>query len=72
MLSDYRFIQSAEMLKPPTPTTAADETLVEYFPHLLLLHNQCKPAEFTPDYIKMMQVIIKSTQEDRFGEAYKS
>lgn len=46
------------MLKPPTPTTAADETLVEYFPHLFLLHNQCKPSEFTPDHIKMMQVCV--------------
>lgn len=56
-----RLIQSAEMLKPPTPTTAADETLVEYFPHLFLLHNQCKPSEFAPDYIKMMQSMYRDS-----------
>ncbi|XP_034256088.1 protein SMG9-like isoform X1 [Thrips palmi] len=56
-----RLIQSAEMLKPPTPTTAADETLVEYFPHLFLLHNQCKPSEFTPDHIKMMQSVYRDS-----------
>lgn len=56
-----RLLQSAEMLKPPTPTTAADETLVEYFPHLFLLHNQCKPSEFTPEHIKMMQSIYRDS-----------
>lgn len=64
-MNGYRLIQSAEMLKPPTPTTAADETLVEYFPHLFLLQNQCKPSEFTPDHIKMMQVCCSFNEKIR-------
>ncbi|XP_075233971.1 nonsense-mediated mRNA decay factor SMG9 isoform X2 [Lycorma delicatula] len=50
-----RFLQSAEMLKPPTPTTSQDEELVEYFPHVLFIQSYAQPSDFTRDRIELMQ-----------------
>lgn len=43
------------MLKPSTPT-AVDEAMVEYFPHIIFLHNKAQPSDFEPRRIKEMQV----------------
>lgn len=52
----YRFLQSAEMLKPPTPTTSQDEELVEYFPHVLFVHSYAQATDFSKERIELMQV----------------
>lgn len=52
-----RFLQSAEMLKPSTPTTSQDEEIIEYFPHLLFLHNQANISDFSPTRVKLMQTV---------------
>jgi len=54
-MSIFRFIQAAEMLKPPTPTMSHDDMLVEYFPHVLFVQNRAMPSEFSPDQVRMMQ-----------------
>jgi len=51
-----RFLQSAEMLKPSTPTTSQDEEIIEYFPHLLFLQNRATTTDFSPAQVKLMQV----------------
>ncbi|XP_046384087.1 protein SMG9-like [Ischnura elegans] len=56
-----RFLLSAEMLKPSTPTTTVDDEIVEYFPHVLFLQNRCHASDFTPSRIKMMQDVLSST-----------
>lgn len=53
-----RFLQTAEMLKPSTPTSV-DETMVEYFPHILFLHNKSQASDFEPRIIKEMQVSVQ-------------
>uniref|UniRef100_A0A1B6E5D5 Protein SMG9 n=1 Tax=Clastoptera arizonana TaxID=38151 RepID=A0A1B6E5D5_9HEMI len=50
-----RFIQTAEMLKPPTPTTSQDEELVEYFPHVMFVHTYANSTDFSSDRVKLMQ-----------------
>ncbi|XP_071441548.1 nonsense-mediated mRNA decay factor SMG9 [Hetaerina americana] len=56
-----RFLLSAEMLKPSTPTTTPDDEIVEYFPHVLFLQNRCQTSDFTPSRLKMMQDVLSST-----------
>lgn len=48
-----RFIQTAEMLKP-TMNTPEDE-YVDYFPHLILLHNKGGMEDFSPKMFNTMQ-----------------
>lgn len=55
-----RFLQTAEMLKPSTPT-ALDEAIVEYFPHIIFLHNKAQPSDFEPRRMKEMQDIYCKT-----------
>lgn len=50
-----RFIQTAEMLKPPTPTTSQDEELVEYFPHVMFVHTNTLSSYFSKDRLQLMQ-----------------
>ncbi|XP_063230147.1 nonsense-mediated mRNA decay factor SMG9 isoform X2 [Bacillus rossius redtenbacheri] len=50
-----RFLQCAEMLKPATPTTSQDEEIIEYFPHVLFLHNRAQPSDFSPRQVQLMQ-----------------
>ncbi|XP_039294175.1 protein SMG9 isoform X1 [Nilaparvata lugens] len=56
-----RFLQSAEMLKPPTPTTSQDEELVEYFPHVLFLHTHAEAADFSNQRLELMQKVYNQT-----------
>ncbi|XP_067011318.2 nonsense-mediated mRNA decay factor SMG9 [Anabrus simplex] len=56
-----RFLHSAEMLKPSTPTTTPDEEIIEYFPHVLFLQNRARPSDFAPRQIKLMQDIYNRT-----------
>lgn len=48
------------MLKPSTPT-AVDEAMVEYFPHIIFLHNKAQPSDFEPRRLKEMQDIYSKT-----------
>lgn len=53
-----RFIQSAEMLKPPTTTSINDSNLLEeYFPHIIFLQNKGQFSDYTPDSVSMMQEV---------------
>lgn len=51
----FRFLQTAEMLKPSTPT-AVDEAMVEYFPHIMFVHNKSPDSDFQPRRIREIQV----------------
>ncbi|KAL0123423.1 hypothetical protein PUN28_005744 [Cardiocondyla obscurior] len=45
-----RFLQTAEMLKPSS-TTIIDQDYVEYYPHMVFLHNKAELQDFTPAII---------------------
>ncbi|XP_046470203.1 nonsense-mediated mRNA decay factor SMG9 isoform X1 [Neodiprion pinetum] len=49
-----RFIQTAEMLKPSS-ASAMDQDFVEYYPHILFLHNKAELQDFMPDSMNMMK-----------------
>lgn len=51
-----RFIQTAEMLKPSS-TSNLDQDYIEYYPHMLFLHNKAEVDDFTPNTLKIMTVI---------------
>nr|CAD7202185.1 unnamed protein product [Timema douglasi] len=55
-----RFLQSAEMLKPSTPTTSQDEEIIEYFPHVMFLQNKSQPTDFSPVQVQLMQNVYNS------------
>ncbi|XP_015224345.2 nonsense-mediated mRNA decay factor SMG9 [Lepisosteus oculatus] len=64
-LSLYRFLQTAEMLKPSTPSASHDssgppgsEEGSEYYPHLVFLQNKAKRDEFCPRNLKKMHMVI--------------
>ncbi|OAD57874.1 Protein SMG9 [Eufriesea mexicana] len=42
-----RFLQTAEMLKPAS-TSNMDQDYVEYYPHIVFLHNKAELQDFTP------------------------
>ncbi|XP_074111432.1 nonsense-mediated mRNA decay factor SMG9 [Cotesia typhae] len=48
-----RFIQTTEMLKPSS-TSNLDQDYIEYYPHMLFLHNKAEVDDFTPDILKIM------------------
>ena len=50
-----RFLQAAEMLKPSS-TTTMDQEYVEYYPHILFLHNKAEVQDFLPTNIELMKV----------------
>ncbi|XP_075046841.1 nonsense-mediated mRNA decay factor SMG9 isoform X1 [Mixophyes fleayi] len=62
----YRFLQTAEMLKPSTPSpshessgsSGADEG-VEYYPHMVFLQNKAKREDFCPRTLKQMHTVIE-------------
>ncbi|KAM7138197.1 nonsense-mediated mRNA decay factor SMG9 isoform 1-T2 [Macrochelys suwanniensis] len=64
-LSLYRFLQTAEMVKPSTPSpshestgsSGADEG-TEYYPHVVFLQNKAKRENFCPRNLKQMHVVI--------------
>ncbi|EZA58166.1 hypothetical protein DMN91_011703 [Ooceraea biroi] len=49
-----RFLQTAEMLKPSS-TTIMDQDYVEYYPHVVLLHNKAELQDFMPNTINKMK-----------------
>ncbi|KAI4496165.1 hypothetical protein M0802_008032 [Mischocyttarus mexicanus] len=49
-----RFLQTAEMLKPSS-TTTMDQDYVEYYPHILFLHNKVDAQDFMPSNVKKMK-----------------
>lgn len=55
-LSLLRFLQTAEMLKPPMPTTSRNEELTEYFPHVVFVQNKAQYSDYTQNMISTMQV----------------
>ncbi|XP_076756945.1 nonsense-mediated mRNA decay factor SMG9 [Xylocopa sonorina] len=42
-----RFLQTAEMLKPSS-TSNMDQDYVEYYPHIMFVHNKAELEDFTP------------------------
>lgn len=49
-----RFLQTAEMLKPSS-TTIMDQDYVEYYPHVVFLHNKVGLQDFMPSIIDQMK-----------------
>ncbi|XP_039313533.1 protein SMG9 isoform X1 [Solenopsis invicta] len=49
-----RFLQTAEMLKPSS-TTVIDQDYVEYYPHIVFLHNKAELQDFMPVVIDEMK-----------------
>ncbi|XP_011706483.1 PREDICTED: protein SMG9 isoform X1 [Wasmannia auropunctata] len=49
-----RFLQTAEMLKPSS-TTVIDQDYVEYYPHVVFLHNKAELQDFMPAIIDEMK-----------------
>ncbi|CAH0392813.1 unnamed protein product [Bemisia tabaci] len=56
----FRFLQSAEMLKPAT-TTLQDDVMVEYFPQVVFLQNKARVSDFNQENISTMQDVINQT-----------
>lgn len=54
----FRILQTAEMLKPPMPTSHRNEELVEYFPHIVFVQNKSFYSDFSIENIKKVQVSI--------------
>ncbi|XP_024939278.1 protein SMG9 isoform X2 [Cephus cinctus] len=48
-----RFLQTAEMLKPSS--TTMDQDYIEYYPHLLFLHNKSELQDFMPSMTETMK-----------------
>lgn len=49
-----RFLQTAEMLKPSS-TANMDQDYVEYYPHIVFLHNKAELQDFMPNNIERMK-----------------
>uniref|UniRef100_A0A673XQP3 Nonsense-mediated mRNA decay factor SMG9 n=1 Tax=Salmo trutta TaxID=8032 RepID=A0A673XQP3_SALTR len=61
----YRFLQTAEMLKPSTPSASHDSTGSsgneegsEYYPHIVFLQNKSSRDEFCPRNLKKMHMAV--------------
>uniref|UniRef100_A0A3P8Z1A2 Nonsense-mediated mRNA decay factor SMG9 n=1 Tax=Esox lucius TaxID=8010 RepID=A0A3P8Z1A2_ESOLU len=61
----YRFLQTAEMLKPSTPSASHDSTSSsggdegsEYYPHIVFLQNKASRDEFCPRNLKKMHMAV--------------
>lgn len=50
---------TAEMLKPPMPTSHCNEELVEYFPQIVFVQNKSFYSDFSIKNIKSVQVSEK-------------
>uniref|UniRef100_A0A673J767 Nonsense-mediated mRNA decay factor SMG9 n=1 Tax=Sinocyclocheilus rhinocerous TaxID=307959 RepID=A0A673J767_9TELE len=64
-VSISRFLQTAEMLKPSTPSASHDSTgssgaddASEYYPHIVFLQNNARREEFCPRNLKKMHMAI--------------
>uniref|UniRef100_A0A3B3TZ42 Nonsense-mediated mRNA decay factor SMG9 n=1 Tax=Poecilia latipinna TaxID=48699 RepID=A0A3B3TZ42_9TELE len=61
----YRFLQTAEMLKPSTPSASHDSTGssgsddgAEYYPHIVFLQNKSRREDFCPRNVKNMHTVV--------------
>ncbi|XP_027766177.1 protein SMG9 isoform X1 [Empidonax traillii] len=60
----YRFLQTAEMVKPPTPSPSHDssgagaEEPSEYYPHLVFVQTRAPPDCFSPRRLGQMQQVL--------------
>lgn len=61
----YRFLQTAEMLKPSTPSASHDSSGssgkddgAEYYPHIVFLQNKAKRDDFCPKNMKNMHMVV--------------
>nr|XP_014343706.1 PREDICTED: protein SMG9-like [Latimeria chalumnae] len=64
-ISLYRFLQTAEMLKPSTPSpshessgSSGSDEGTEYYPHIVFLQNKAKRADFCPRNLKQTHMVI--------------
>lgn len=61
-----QFIQTAEMLKPSTPSSghdigsASDDSQSEHFPHIVFVVNKATRQDFSPDMCEKMRDILNS------------
>ncbi|KAJ6663626.1 hypothetical protein lerEdw1_009705 [Lerista edwardsae] len=64
-LSLYRFLQTAEMVKPSTPSpshessgSSGSDEGTEYYPHIVFLQNKAKRENFCPRNLKQMHLVV--------------
>ncbi|XP_003817625.1 nonsense-mediated mRNA decay factor SMG9 [Pan paniscus] len=64
-LSLYRFLQTAEMVKPSTPSPSHESSSssgsdegTEYYPHLVFLQNKARREDFCPRKLQQMHLMI--------------
>ncbi|XP_015416389.1 PREDICTED: protein SMG9 isoform X2 [Myotis davidii] len=64
-LSLYRFLQTAEMVKPSTPSPSHESSSssgsdegTEYYPHLVFLQNKARREDFCPRKLRQMHLMI--------------
>uniref|UniRef100_A0A672HX38 SMG9 nonsense mediated mRNA decay factor n=1 Tax=Salarias fasciatus TaxID=181472 RepID=A0A672HX38_SALFA len=64
-LNLYKFLQTAEMLKPSTPSASHDSTGssgsddgAEYYPHIAFLQNKAGRDDFSPRKLKNMHLVV--------------
>ncbi|XP_033928208.1 nonsense-mediated mRNA decay factor SMG9 [Melopsittacus undulatus] len=60
----YRFLQTAEMVKPSTPSpghepSAGTEEPSEYYPHLVFVQTRAGPGSFRPRRLRQMQQLLQ-------------
>ncbi|XP_061300483.1 nonsense-mediated mRNA decay factor SMG9, partial [Pezoporus flaviventris] len=60
----YRFLQTAEMVKPSTPSpghepSAGAEEPSEYYPHLVFVQTRAGPGSFRPRRLRQMQRLLQ-------------
>uniref|UniRef100_A0A672HWT8 SMG9 nonsense mediated mRNA decay factor n=1 Tax=Salarias fasciatus TaxID=181472 RepID=A0A672HWT8_SALFA len=64
-LNLYKFLQTAETLKPSTPSASHDSTGssgsddgAEYYPHIVFLQNKAGQDDFSPRKLKNMHLVV--------------
>uniref|UniRef100_A0A673AVW9 Nonsense-mediated mRNA decay factor SMG9 n=1 Tax=Sphaeramia orbicularis TaxID=375764 RepID=A0A673AVW9_9TELE len=64
-LNLYRFLQTAEMVKPSTPSASHDSTGssgnedgAEYYPHIVFVQNKARRDDFCPRTLKDMHMVV--------------
>ncbi|XP_069796205.1 nonsense-mediated mRNA decay factor SMG9 [Narcine bancroftii] len=64
-LNLYRFLQTAEMLKPSTPSPSHElsgvhgsEEGTEYYPNIVFVQNKARREDFSPRQLKNMHTVI--------------
>ncbi|XP_027943777.1 protein SMG9 isoform X3 [Eumetopias jubatus] len=62
---DQRFLQTAEMVKPSTPSPSHESSSssgsdegTEYYPHLVFLQNKARREDFCPRKLRQMHLMI--------------